>query len=85
MPSPLALAPVGLETVAALRATVGDHPFVTFVAIAIFWRVSYAVMHLAPRATSDRTAAAVGAIGISGMSGAQDGQIAKAGVDALSK
>ena len=27
----------------------------------------------------------IGAIGISGMSGAQDGQIAKAGVDALSK
>ena len=65
MPSPLALAPVGLETVAALRATVGDHPFVTFVAIAILWRVSYAVMHLAPRAISDRTAATIGAIGIS--------------------
>ena len=54
-----------LAFIAQLRTTIGDHPFVTFLLLTILWRVAYAAMHLGPRAISDRTAAAIGAIGIS--------------------
>jgi hypothetical protein len=63
MPSPPVFA-----LIAQLRATVGDHPFATFLALAILWRAAFVLMHQAPRSLPlperERLAAAAGLCGI---------------------